>query len=412
MIEKLSVFILGQPDNQAELMEKFYDFGLKAEPVQLDEEQIARVNGSGDGALLIAELDDEEVEAIAELISAKVPVVTLDKRLSEILSNLRVRNQFVQPVTNLHTLAGEIISAFLWLKEGQQGRRIEKYSRYVLRASALGRFSLDTFCEERSQARFIEEHTSEIPPKTLNQLKRFALIGSGIMSKIDEKLANKVGLLHAVTGIGFRQNFSELMLPHANSKELASKLKDIAIMASIRIKDEWLTESIHRLANYFEGSKVELQPQEIVYVSSREIAASCFPRGVFRPNGAYLILNALDKSTQMDQPENGRKVKEAISSFLAEILSESVTRILTSPAKLSKDQIRRIFNIVNEPVNPDEKVVSLSDLRKGQKVSKPIVDFEGRQLVEKETILDQEIIERLIKVACLTPILDPVIKKE
>ncbi|MCS6961087.1 MAG: hypothetical protein NZT61_01100 [Deltaproteobacteria bacterium] len=405
-MEKFSIYVVGESKSTEDLLQKFYSFGLKAELCALDDQFFERVNEDKQKGLVIVETDDLDLQKYASFLQA-LPIAVLNNKTLNDLAAVNVKAQYFPKQHSISALAEEIISYFSWWQESHKSKPSVNFTKAILRNSNLNKISWTMFCSNHTETRFLDEHLSDITEKNLINLKRFSLIGAGIMSKLNADYVKDLGFLHFVTGIGFRHGIWEFVSEKKTSGKTISRLKDVAIMTSIRLKNERLTESIHRIASFLEGQKVNLTQIEIVYLMAKEVYLSCFPRGVFRPNGAYLLLNSLSQ-----EPNVEPSIKEAVTDFIAEVISDRIAKVLASPKKLSKDQIRKIFHVINDPLMPDEQVVDLKDLKQGLKTAKPIVDFEGRKLVDQDTILDKEIIERLVKIACLVPILDPIVKKE
>ncbi|MCS6893618.1 MAG: hypothetical protein NZO16_03515 [Deltaproteobacteria bacterium] len=402
MTEKFSVYLIGRDETTPQLVERLYYNGVKAEVIDFGEKDLEGVICDTNKGLVIVESDDLDFGILNKLLDGSTPIVAYSQKVFEKLKELNLDIQILPNEGSLQMLADDIVSYFLYWKNNQK-RRSTNFSELLGKPNLFSKFSINNFCVNPVQTSFLEGYMRDVSPKNLNALKRLSLISAGVMQHLHPDKATQVGFLSLVSCLAFRQNIHEFVFDRISASSLVSRLKDVAIMTSIKLKDELITESVHRIAKYFEGGNVELTELEKIFIVAKELYAVCFPRGVFRPTGSYLFLSSLSDSQDA--------ISKAVFNFLGQILSQKTTKVWVSPRKLNKDQLARIFRFVTEPISEDECIVSLSDLHQGCTVTKPIVDFEGRKLVEEHTVLDRDIIQRLIKLACLVPIIDPVIRK-
>ncbi len=402
MIEKFSVYILGGGTNLEGLLERFYNRGLKTECINGD--NLGEVVNDPNSGVVILESSDLDLSELNLLSKSNLPIVTTSQDLVKLANSEGIKLKYVPEETSIQAFVDKIIDYFYWFKTVNKPDK-KNFAKIILKNSSFSQFDLKAFVTTKEELTFYEEHLKDLTGKPLNNLKKFSLLSAGIMSNMDDSYTLRAGLVATLAGVAFKQQIQDFIFDRLPYHSISSRLKDLAIMTSIKLKDKEITEIFHRLANYYEGHSVELSLIEQVFLVAKEFQAISFPRGIFRPNGAYIFISGIN-NLPADE-----KIKNSLSTFVRDLMTLPTAKVLTMPRKIGRDQMMKILNSIDSSISQDEVVVGLNQLESGQVVSRAIVDFYGRKLVEEQTVLNDELINKLSKLACLVPIIDPIIKK-
>jgi hypothetical protein len=109
-----------------------------------------------------------------------------------------------------------------------------------------------------------------------------------------------------------------------------------------------------------------------------------------------------------------RDLHPAVTCCLAKFLSEALAK--SNPAHLIRKDIRENVDLIEkartnreQPVAANETKITLDQLLPGMKLSQPLFAFDGKQLLEEDLTLDQDLIWRIWQLSALRPINAPVI---
>lgn len=194
-------------------------------------------------------------------------------------------------------------------------------------------------------------------------------------------------------------------------KELCSRIKDSAINAGADFSSQSLSTMIATVARFIgeEGA-----PGDDI----QDLAASCiaaadfidrlvYIQGVFQPVAAYCVLAKL-KTTPMTQ------IHPLVLACLIKLLAEAVTTDASALSKSKKlrnmaELMKAADEIKDAVLNPEENSVPLASLAPGMKLSRPLNTFDGKEVLNHDMILDQDLIWRLWQLAAIRPLGGPVV---
>ncbi len=206
-----------------------------------------------------------------------------------------------------------------------------------------------------------------------------------------------------------RKNY---LIGSSNSKlELASKLKDSAMQVMSDLGEQEVGQLIASMAKLIVG---EIEPEEegVSLCASTLTAANlidriCFQSGYWNPRGAnFLLKEARNGNLSMLHP----RVLTCVVKFLSEAIA-NLPRIFTTTTELRNNpelKQKERENYEYEP-EPNERKVSITSLQPGMKLSKPIMAYDGREILSEEVILDHDLIWRLWQLSAIRPMNTPLV---
>jgi len=194
-------------------------------------------------------------------------------------------------------------------------------------------------------------------------------------------------------------------------KELCSRIKDSAYLLATTYQFSLEAEIVSVLAKLV-GREEEVADTPVNLVASAIMAADltdrlCYQSGHWNPRAAHSLLRRIGSGRLRD-------LHPAVTCCLAKFLSEALAK--SNPAYLIRKDIRENPELVQkardnreQPVADNETKVSIDRLLPGMKLSQPLYAFDGKQLLEEDLTLDQDLIWRIWQLSALRPINAPVI---
>ena len=407
MERALSLFIYGHLSPELErVTERLFEEGANIQVLDsLDEEFLKEQEPPI--ALLVSEQSPELKEVLLKM-SNWWPVITTSfcKEISQ--------KGILNLPNNLSAAeARDLIINFSidWWTKKPSIKKLKVKAVDLVRPKNLHHFSIEDYFSNEKEKTFIRSALEGKPARVINFLKRGFLVANKVFEEQPTQDILNASLCNFCFSLAFLSHpvSGESIFDLAGETKgiaLASRLKDTALMVSIKVKNSEVVDNLHRISHFLEDPCTELPYIAQATVITHEFLQKALPSGRLRPNGAYIFLKTIENLENFN-PE----LLEQFSSFVVSILSEKVSKVLISPRGLSKEQIKRIFHIVNEPPREDEQIVGLNELQEGVCLARPIVSWDGQKLVIENTILNREIIKKLWSLAALVPVLDPVIKR-
>ncbi len=194
-------------------------------------------------------------------------------------------------------------------------------------------------------------------------------------------------------------------------RDLCSRIKDSAMAVAIELKAPEvgnLIAVLGRLVGREEG--VNDSPQSIMAsaIMAADVADRiCFQSGFWNPRRTYSFLKKVKGAQLSDfHPE----VLCCIVKFLNEAVSGHPQALLL-PKHLKNDpKLQQKAQAIREQkLTPGEKKVPLVSLMPGMRLSRPVVAFDGREILSSDIKLDHDLIWRLWQLSTVRPLNGPVV---
>lgn len=194
-------------------------------------------------------------------------------------------------------------------------------------------------------------------------------------------------------------------------RELCSRVKDSAMHAALNLQAP-------EVGNLLATFGRQIGREEAVTDSPLSLAASvlmasdladrvCFQAGHWNPRRAYLLLKKIRSEQLLD-------VHPRVLCALVKFLSEAVTShpfAFVVPRHLRNDpKLQKAAKEWREQrVQPNEKKVPLVSLMPGMRLSRPVITYDGREILSGDLTLDQDLIWRLWQLSSVRPVNGPLI---
>ena len=132
---------------------------------------------------------------------------------------------------------------------------------------------------------------------------------------------------------------------------------------------------------------------------------ACWQTNYFSPRAAYKLMS-MAKSGELSE------MHPAALCCIIKVLAEAITsntQVLLIPKELRSDpELLQAAKEARETViRSDEERVEISALTPGMKLSRPLVTFDGRELLEGDLTLDQDLIWRIWQLSLVRPLNAP-----
>lgn len=194
-------------------------------------------------------------------------------------------------------------------------------------------------------------------------------------------------------------------------KDLCSRVKDSAMKIAMELKLEEAAQIVSTLGKL-------IAKEEPVHDDAQSVVASaimaadlvdriCFPRGIWESTAAYPVLRALRAGTF---EEFHPLVLCCVVKFLSEAISAQPTAPLL-PKRLRDDPALRKAHeqTLTAEVSENEKKVEVASLQPGMKLTKPLMSYDGREILSADLVLDQDLIWRLWQLSAIRPLNAPLV---
>lgn len=194
-------------------------------------------------------------------------------------------------------------------------------------------------------------------------------------------------------------------------KELCSKLKDSAMKCALDLKQERIAEIISKTGKLI-GLEEAVSDDEVTMAASVIAAVdmidrACWQNNHFSPRAAYKIM-VMAKTGELSE------FHPAVLCCIIKVLSEAIAsnlKLFMIPRKLKKNKdLLEAAKRTRELVAAEgERKVELDQLAPGMRLSRPLVAFDGREILEEDLILDQDLIWRIWQLSLVRPLNAPLV---
>ena len=194
-------------------------------------------------------------------------------------------------------------------------------------------------------------------------------------------------------------------------RDLCSRVKDSAMAIALEIKAPEVGNLVAVLGRLIGREEaVNDSPQSIMAsaIMAADVADRvCFQSGFWNPRRTYSFLKRVKNAQLSDfHPE----VMCCIVKFLNEAISGHPQAMLISRAMKHDPKLReKAEAIQNQKITPEEKKVPLVNLMPGMRLSRPVVAYDGREILSSDVKLDHDLIWRLWQLSTVRPLNGPVV---
>jgi hypothetical protein len=180
--------------------------------------------------------------------------------------------------------------------------------------------------------------------------------------------------------------------PTKSGRLKAANLIKRSLDRSDLISTENLTAIITKVAGLMDSTAIA-EDDDVSLVASAVILSkimnvSCFKQGFWNTHGAYWLLSSIRRGDFKNIHPN--VVAGAIAFTTHGIDCEQ------GYYELHKDNL--------PDLNTNEEIIPLSKLTPGMKLSKPLTSQKGREIIESDTVLDNDLIIRIMQISAIEPI--------
>ncbi|RMG41296.1 MAG: hypothetical protein D6719_08775 [Candidatus Dadabacteria bacterium] len=194
-------------------------------------------------------------------------------------------------------------------------------------------------------------------------------------------------------------------------KNYCSRVKDSAMKVSVELGNPIAANIISAMAKAI-GRENSSSDDDISIAASLLMAADMIDRACFQnvhwsSRAAYFVLRRI-KAGQLSDIHPA--VLCCIVKFLSDrIAASSNLYLLHHRVRTNATLIERAKKLREEPVAENELKVPLEKLLPGMRLSRPIYAFDGREVLEREVRLDEDLIWRIWQLQAIRPLNAPVI---
>lgn len=236
--------------------------------------------------------------------------------------------------------------------------------------------------------------------------------------ELNERLMDAAKAASFLYSLALVEHHSELMrinyLNRENSnkrKELSTRIKDSAIEIGSQFKFPELSAIVGNIARLI-AEEEEPNESEVSLIASMIVAADLLDRLAFQ-TGRWTPRNA---NALLRRAKEGRigfvhaLFQVCLVKFVSEAVSASPPQLII-PFKLRKrtDLIEEAKRSREAPVKESEKKVEIADLMPGMRLSKPLVAFDGKEILTTDLTLDQDLIWRLWQLSSVRALNAPLV---
>lgn len=194
-------------------------------------------------------------------------------------------------------------------------------------------------------------------------------------------------------------------------RDMCSRIKDSAMAVALELKAPDignLIASVGRLV----GREEAVTDASVSIVSSAIMAADltdrvCFQSGHWNPRRAYILLKKMKAAQFLDLHPD---VLCCVVKFLTEAMcAHPHAFILNKHVKNDPALKKAAAACRDQRVAGDEKKVALVNLMPGMRLSRPVMAYDGREILSSDVKLDQDLIWRLWQLSTVRPLNGPLV---
>ncbi len=193
-------------------------------------------------------------------------------------------------------------------------------------------------------------------------------------------------------------------------KDLCSRLKDSAMKIAVELaKPEAgnIVASMARLVGREE--QVHDTPEGLVsntIMTADLVDRVCFHSGCWNPHAAYSLLRKFKSGKIKDTHP---AVLACVIKLLSEAISASPALILSKKDRLNPALVAEAARIENQSVGAHEVKVPISKLAPGMRLTRPLVAYDGTEILSSDLLLDQDLIWRIWQLSAIRPLNGPAV---
>ena len=269
----------------------------------------------------------------------------------------------------------------------------------------------------------VAEMTATLPASSITRLHRIAYLVNNILDALNKNTAlREDGKIAALLYNWTLSKEHKTLLrkdyltnrSRTVRKDVCSRIKDSAMKIILDLKFPVAGEIVAKVARLI-GREEKVSDDELTVIASTiasvdMIDRACWQSNHFNPRSAYKLM-AMAKDGELSEIHPA--VLCCIIKMLAEAIASS-TQFLLIPQKVRKDPAlidarRRARETV---IEEGEKRVEISDLTPGMRLSRPLITFDGRAILEEDLVLDQDLIWRIWQLSLVRPLNSPLVVAE
>ncbi|MCO6431064.1 MAG: hypothetical protein J5J00_09410 [Deltaproteobacteria bacterium] len=269
--------------------------------------------------------------------------------------------------------------------------------------------------------RVVDEMKSNLVPWQQARLHRTSFMSNSIVQNLttDEKIkeeAKVASLLCNWSVAGAQRNLlgKDYVTTRSRTarKDLCSRMKDSAMRVACELNLGEAANIVAKVGRLI-GKEEKVEGDNPLSIVASAIATAdmvdrvCWSSHYFNPRAAYRIMYMAKNGELSD-------VHPAVLCSVIKLLAEAIassTQLLLIPKEQRKDPILQAEakRIREQAVGENEEKVSISDLTPGMRLSQPLVAFDGKEVLEEDLILDQDLIWRIWQLALIRPLNAPLV---
>jgi hypothetical protein len=273
---------------------------------------------------------------------------------------------------------------------------------------------------DRDINRAFNEIVEKLPKDILTRIHRVAYLCSQIINHISSDPAliehsKAAAMLFNWSLVNEQKLFLKKdyisLKSKAFRKELCSKVKDSAMKCALELSKTKVAEIISKIGKYIgleepvSDSPAALAASAIAAVDM--VDRSCWQNNHFNPRAAYKIMV---KAKSGELSEFHPIVLCCIIKVLSEALASNI-RVFLIPRKLRTDPelMAAAKKVREQEVQAGERKVEINELTPGMRLSRPLIAFDGREILEQDMVLDQDLIWRIWQLSMVRALNAPLV---
>lgn len=278
----------------------------------------------------------------------------------------------------------------------------------------------DYWTTDDVSSKAFQEIADKLPKFLLTRIHRVAYLSNQIIGQItqDPALIEEAKQAAALFNwslmneqkVFFKKDYMTLK-SKAFRKDLCSKVKDSAMKCAIDLSKAKVADIIAKIGKYI-GREEQVTEDPTSIVASTIAAVDMVDRAVwqnnhFNPRAAYKIM-VMAKSGQLS--EFHPVVLCCIIKLLSEALASNIKMFLIPrKQKLDPVLVEAAKQTREQTLNAGERKVEINELTPGMRLSRPLIAFDGREILDKDMVLDQDLIWRIWQLSMVRALNAPLV---
>lgn len=197
----------------------------------------------------------------------------------------------------------------------------------------------------------------------------------------------------------------------ATRQELCEQLKQSAQQLASNMKLSQLAEIVSTMGKLI-GREAVVGDDDLSLTASSIVAADlidriCYHSGYWDPRAAYMLLRRTRRGNLSDVHP---RVLCLLIRFVAEAVSARSPAFMIPKDKRNDPELLKQARAIKEAqISKNEKKISIAELLPGMRLTRPIIAFDGAQILTGGVLLDQDLIWRIWQMAALRPLNMPMV---